>query len=579
MAPKITLQQADNPNRLIVRFAYNPDFLEKFKQTMGGRKWEADEKYWTVPKTKRNLFNLAQWQGKNVFGQWDAKITDQIDPLVAEHESSAHLFEGMWKHQNMMFNHAYLRKQAIIAGEMRTGKTRPMLALLRYLGDTRRTINTPIWVAPKSAIRGLKKELSKWGHPHSITLLTYDKFRSTMQGLDDLTHEDKSKIIPNVIVFDEAHKLKSQKAIQSQVAEEVCNAQTDLYGDNRWTLFLSGTPAPKTPIDWWNICELACPGFLAESNPMELTKRIADWEESEIGGNKFVKVVSWKKSEVEKLYRRMTGLVEVFLKKDCLDLPPKIYDVITTTIDPQYAKMASMLTLKEKNGAQLLGALRELSDGFQYISKTDEETATKSNDTYYLPNCPKDDVLRDLLDEYDDVGRVVIGVGFSATVAKVSKICLDKSWVVLKIDGKGWEVYGSSLPVDCLLSAMDRSFNPLTSEGGKYAQYADVLESMKLAVVAQADSASTGLEFSASPVLIFYSNSFNGGSRMQFEDRGYSNNMNKETSLTIIDIVHLPTDLLVRDNLLTKKTLQSITLGEVFEALGESITNVESPIN
>ena len=91
----------------------------------------------------------------------------------------------------------------------------------------------------------------------------------------------------------------------------------------------------------------------------------------------------------------------------------------------------------------------------------------------------------------------------------------------------------------------------------------------RLLVLAQADSASTGLEFSSSPVVIYYSNSFNGAARMQSEDRPYSNNMDKARGLEIRDYIHLPSDLLVRNNLLQKKKLQSITLGELRVSMEE----------
>jgi SNF2 family DNA or RNA helicase len=96
----------------------------------------------------------------------------------------------------------------------------------------------------------------------------------------------------------------------------------------------------------------------------------------------------------------------------------------------------------------------------------------------------------------------------------------------------------------------------------------------KLVILAQADSASTGLEFSAAPKIIYYSNSFNGSARMQSEDRVHS--MNTKSSPLIIDYIHLPTDELVLKNLKTKKDLQSISLGEVLDylSLEESLNNV-----
>jgi hypothetical protein len=50
---------------------------------------------------------------------------------------------------------------------------------------------------------------------------------------------------------------------------------------------------------------------------------------------------------------------------------------------------------------------------------------------------------------------------------------------------------------------------------------------------------------------------------MQSEARAHSDNMDKVRGLTVIDYCLLPTDKKIRDRLMMKKDLQSLSMGEL----------------
>ena len=58
---------------------------------------------------------------------------------------------------------------------------------------------------------------------------------------------------------------------------------------------MSGTPAPKSPIDWWHQAEVARPGFLQEGNIHQLKKRLSLVEEREnpITGGVYPHLITW----------------------------------------------------------------------------------------------------------------------------------------------------------------------------------------------------------------------------------------------------------------------------------------------
>jgi hypothetical protein len=74
------------------------------------------------------------------------------------------------------------------------------------------------------------------------------------------------------------------------------------------------------------------------------------------------------------------------------------------------------------------------------------------------------------------------------------------------------------------------------------------------------------LTLTSSPTELFYSNCFNGEARMQAEDRFHRMGMDTNRGATIKDLIHLPTDKLVLDNLKLKKKLQNISMGELENA-------------
>ena len=230
-----------------------------------------------------------------------------------------------------------------------------------------------------------------------------------------------------------------------------------------------------------------------------------------------------------------------------------------------------------------LTLLRELSDGFQYRDEEcGVETCPVCLGKKQLPDplnpeelalcdgcggkgtrkkytrktiqvaCPKEDALRDLLDEYSDVGRVVIYGAFTGSIDRIISICTDLKWETIRVDGRGWE---SSL-----------------SDNEHLDNFQDELIAFpKLAFIAQPSSGGFGLTLTASPCIIYFSNDFNCESRLQSEDRIHRPGLDTNRGATIIDLINLPTDQLVLDNLKKKRRLQALSLNDIRECFKETL--------
>lgn len=328
-------------------------------------------------------------------------------------------------------------------------------------------------------------------------------------------------------------------------------------------------------------------------------------------------------NEVKLLYERMKGLVVVQFKKDVLkDLPDKIYRVIRCTPTSETLRAAKLIVAKSTRSITANILLRELSDGFQYqdtevgekicteclgkqtivfdvfVSYKCEKCDFESQDqndycekcekelypkeiTYdkqhitcptcsgsginliykreaiQIP-CPKEEVLIDTLEEHSEIGRLVVFAGFTGSVDRCMLIALKEKWNVIKVDGRGWSYMESG-----------KINNTHMSETGMLRLFQDKKREVeKICFIGQSDSAGLGLTLTESPTAFYYSNSFNGASRMQSEDRIHRPGMDTNKGATIIDCYHLASDELVHENLKKKKNLQNLSMGELKAVIG-----------
>lgn len=317
-------------------------------------------------------------------------------------------------------------------------------------------------------------------------------------------------------------------------------------------------------------------------------------------------------NEVALLFQRMAGLVDVKFKKDCLDLPEKRYETIKIQTTPEIMRAARLIKSTSPRAVTALTRLRSLSDGFQYseepcgkeectvcqghghtkvpvaVNPTNTDglvTANISGDDFTFedmicPNCggtgevtrykrsredtysPKDDALIDLLEQFEEHGRIVIWGGFTGTIEKVLELCQKQGWATLRYDKvvQAMDADGNIADPEEFLDAMDGSHPNLSALLKKYPM---------IAFVGHPKAGGMGLTLTASPGCVYYSNDFSGEGRIQSEDRVHRAGMDANRGCTIYDLVHLPTDQLVIDNLQKKRELQSLTLGELDEAMKE----------
>jgi hypothetical protein len=617
---KVNIEQVAE-NKLEIRFPYHPTLVEEVK-CMRGARWNPNGRYWTIENCPRNLFQINYLEGKDVYGIYDSELIEWEPP-----DDNRKLYP----HQIEAVRFILTRLYCILAYDTGIGKTLCAIEALEEM-ERRGWINNKdsnylnkdiVWVGPKSALIAVQAEFWKWkSNLHKkIGFYTYDSLKKFCAELE------KGKVkCPRVVIFDEAQKMKNSTSQRAQAGQYLADRVKYEFGSGGSVVLMTGTPAPHSPLDWYSLTEIACPGFLREGDLRKFQSRLGcvKYEENNVTGGMYPKLVTWfdnpdkckvcgklkedfahdkqseglfgpignnsyhkfepSKNEIELLYKRLKGLTLIKFKRDVLENLPEInYRVIECQVSESTRRMAKLIMKSCSTTIEALTLLRELSDGFQYkdtISDRDVKCELcKGGKTVNIPvpltecpacegkgiqkerirevveiGSPKDKILIDLLDEYENAaangaGRIVIYAPFTGCIDKIVRLVKKEDWNYIRVDGRGWQ---SDL-VGYKNASQDM-----------YRIFQEELEMFpKVCFIAHPGSGGIGLTLTAAPVGIYFSNDYNYEYRSQSRDRLHRIGSDFNRGVTIIDLVHLETDRKIAENLDKKANLQSMTLGDL----------------
>lgn len=592
-------------NDLYFFFPYNLPLLNEIRN-LEKRKWHPDRTCWSAPITARNIWTL-NYLAKD--------YPNPYEPFNKELELIDFGIEGLWDQQVLMASSLVQTHRALWAADPRTGKTWAAVVALEHMN-----IDYVWWVATRSAIAGVTKEFRLRKPKFKCDLITYPELVKRVNNWSgdappavvfDECHALKTQDTqrtsaatylargmiedhhdPVILSMSGTPNPKSPSDWWSQ-CEVVCPGFIQeghpVAFQRRLSLVQKrigreGVEYPHRVTYWDNVNKCGICGELKQCN-------FDDFEEH-------IKIKSV--NEVAKLYVRLKGLVTRVNKKDCMDLPPietifysgtglepepklnitKDNQIVDPRLIPNEALLRAVSTIKKvaPSAAVAYTLLRELSDGFQYKEVEDGKkkcteckgtgkawthiknersftTCFKCQGTLQVIKykriqnrvyCPKDDILKEVLDEHSEQGRLVVYAAFTASVDRVVDICLENDWNIIRVDGRGWHYFGKytfSNDADALDAFDNFDFE-------------------KLCFVAQAESGSEGISLSASPTIFNYSNVFKWDKKYQSSERINDSNQ-KAPCGRIIELMYLDTDLAVYRNLMMKKELEEMTLGDL----------------
>ena len=342
----------------------------------------------------------------------------------------------LFRHQEIALS--YLRSNNFFAlfAEMGTGKT--LVSLMRVLDLARSgEIETALIVAPKSALGSwerdieLFEELDREILRSVITLVNYDK---VWRG------EEKSPYYKEYgcIILDEAHNIKNRTSQRSKFLLKIATKSDYRY-------ILTGTPISNGQLE--NIWSLYCfldpyiergrvysrifKEYLEENASGEYRGSYQEFQDRYCILNMYHKPTSY--INVKELQRIINEHSYRVKKSECLDLPDKLPDEIINVELKEKALYKRMVVESALLEYEILAEnplvrnikLRQLCGG--YIQNEDELIEVK---------CEKLEILKELIESFEDDKKLVIFAEFKYSIRKISDLLQKMKIRFVVLDGE-----------------------------------------------------------------------------------------------------------------------------------------------
>lgn len=339
---KATLEKG----QIKIMFPFDYDTLATVK-SIPGRRFQGDKypKHWTAPLSKEAVKIL-----KDAKFEIDPEITKSLEDNTPKEIKTIEIptfKRTLFPYQKDGVAFIESRNgRALLGDEMGLGKTIQALAWLELHPEKR----PAIIVCPahlkinwaREAEAGLSKpdvEILQGKTPYQvkkdIVIINYDILSSWV--------EELQKSNPQVLIFDEGHYIKSNKAQRTKAVKKLAKKIPHVIA-------LSGTPIVNRPIESWNILQVI--NKTVFPNYMEFARTYCDAKHNGFG---------WDfsgASNKEKLHQILTDTVMIRRKKaDVLpELPDKLFSFIPMEMDNEKeyfkAEMNFIRFLKDTKGEE-----------------------------------------------------------------------------------------------------------------------------------------------------------------------------------------------------------------------------------
>ena len=301
---------------------------------------------------------------------------------------------------------------------------------------------------------------------------------------------------------------------------------------------LTGSPVTKSPLDLYSQCMFLNPALLGFSSFYSFRARYADLVEKRGQGRTYKFVTGYK--NMEELNELLTKFSHRVLKKDCLDLPEKIYlkrNIEMTKEQEKAYKELQRFAVTFLNNSKTVTInhvitqiirLHQISCGF---TVTDDGVTTEIPSQRLLE-------LSSILEETD--GKVIIWANYRYDIQRIEKM--------LK------EAYGEN-SVGTYYGGVEQA------ERERVIDEFQNPDSPLRFFVSNTQTGGYGITLTAASTVVYYSNNYDLEKRLQSEDRAHR--IGQTNKVTYIDIVCEKTvDEKIVKALRKKQSIANLVLGE-----------------
>ena len=133
-----------------------------------------------------------------------------------------------------------------------------------------------------------------------------------------------------MLIIDESTSIKNHKAQQTKECFRLAPFA-------KYTRIMTGTPITQSPLDLFSQCRVLNPQALPYTSWTAFKCEFANEIQQRFGHRSFAKIIGFKNEE--KLSQIIANFSYRILKKECLDLPPKVYKIQPIELTPQQKKI------------------------------------------------------------------------------------------------------------------------------------------------------------------------------------------------------------------------------------------------
>tara|TARA_R100000544_G_scaffold21244_2_gene10413 strand:- start:706 stop:2403 length:1698 start_codon:yes stop_codon:yes gene_type:complete len=524
------ITKADYGKYLVIKSKLVGDTFEKLSTLPGFKKWVGRDLLFDP--TGANIDRIRKYFPE---AEWDESASPALDQYISnlkEMEANIQMKKAElpsnddydfktkpFDHQRKAFYMSRDKKSFALLMEQGTGKTKVIIDNAAYL-YAKGEITSLVVIAPNGVHRNWLKELDihmpdwcirkSFYYSSGMTkkrIEEYDAVLGSSECLKIFTFNVEAFASPKAIyymqkilvsnktmlVVDESSRIKRPGAKRTKIITKF-GKQAD------YKRIMTGTPVTKGPEDVYSQFKFLDSQVLGYDSFYSFRARYCV-----MGGFENKQIISYQ--NIDELTRNIEGHSFRVLKKDCLDLPDKIYQRHYVEMTPKQKKLYQ--TMKKSFVAELEGNMIEAPEAITRLLRLQQILCgwfpSEGSVTQIDDKNPRIEALKEILSDIDS--KVIIWARFKADLRAIERALGD-----LAVS------YHGDVTTDAREVAVDRFQNDPSI---KY-------------FIGQPQSGGIGLTLTAADYAIYYSNSFDLEQRMQSEDRCHR--IGTKNNVTYIDI-------------------------------------------